>query len=83
MPGWIAFFSILAIIIIFGSAAGWYASGFTTWLDRVFGSDALAVVIMVLVFGVIIAFITSGGKDKEEFGAFKRLGLDLGKLFGK
>jgi hypothetical protein len=82
MPGWIAFFSIVAIIIIFGSAAGWYASGFSSWLERVFGSDALAIVIMVLVFGVIIAFITGSGKMREEYGAMKGLGFYADKLFG-
>lgn len=83
MPGWIAFFSILTIIIIFGSAAGWWASGFNSWLDNTFGSDALAIVIMIVVFGIIIAFITGSGKEKEELGAFKRVGINLGELFGK
>jgi len=83
MPGWIAFFSIVAIIIIFGSAAGWYAHGFNTWFENVFGSDALAIIIMVLVFGIIIAFITGSGKDKEQFGTFKKtFGIDFPKIFG-
>ena len=82
MPGWIATFSIIALIVIFGSAANWYAFGFTSWLDNIFGSDALAVVIMLLVFGVIIAFVTSGGKDKDQLNAFKRVGVDWPKLFG-
>src|SRR3989338_1914772 len=60
MPGLVAFFSVVTLIIIFGSAAGWWASGFDNWLESTFGSDALAVVIMILVFGVIIAFITGG-----------------------
>ena len=28
MPGWVAFFSVVTLIIIFGSAAGWWASRF-------------------------------------------------------
>lgn len=82
MPGWIAFASIIVLIIIFGSAAGWYASGFTSWLDSIFGSDALAIVIMLLVFGVIIAFVTSSGQEKEKLGAMKGLGFNWDKLFG-
>jgi len=82
MPGWIAFFAILSIIIIFGDAAGWWATGFNSWLDRTFGSDALAILIMLLVFGIIIAFVTGGGDDKEKVGAFRRMGFDIGKLFG-
>lgn len=82
MPGWIAFFSVAVIIIIFGSAANWFASGFNVWLSDVFGQDAVAVIIMLLVFGIIIAFITGGGKEKEQFSSFRRLGADFGKLFG-
>ncbi len=82
MPGWIAFFSIATLVVIFGSSAGWFASGFNVWLDDLFGSDALAVVIMVLVFGIIIAFVTGSGKEKEEYGAMKGLGFYADKLFG-
>ncbi len=83
MPGWIAFVSILLLIIIFGSAAGWWVSGFDIWLDRVFGSDALAVFIMLVVFGVIIAFVTGGEGEGEKLGGLKGLGINFDKLFGK
>jgi hypothetical protein len=83
MPGWVAFFSIIAIIIIFGSAAGWYATGFDGWLENIFGSDALAIFIMIVVFGVIIAFVTGGDSEREKLGGMKRIGIDFGKLFGK
>jgi membrane protease YdiL (CAAX protease family) len=79
-PGWVAFFSIIAIVFIFGSAAGWWASGFVQFLEDVFGSDALAVVIMIIIFGIIIAFIT-GGDERKEVGALKRIGVNLGELF--
>lgn len=82
MPGWIAFFSVITIIIIFGSSAGWWMSGFDVWLERVFGSDALAVVIMIVVFGVIIAFVTGSGKERKEYEAMKGLGFHFDKLFG-
>lgn len=83
MPGWIAFVSIIVLIIIFGSAAGWYASGFNSWLESVFGSDALAVVIMLLVFGIIIAFITGEDKAEKAGGIWRKLGFNIGELFGK
>lgn len=82
MPGWIAFISVVLLIIIFGSAAGWWVSGFNAWLERVFGSDAIAVFIMIVVFGVIIAFVTGGEGEREKIGGFKRMGMDFGKLFG-
>ncbi|MBL7054260.1 hypothetical protein ISS05_00715 [Candidatus Woesearchaeota archaeon] len=82
MPGWVALVSVITIVLIFGSAAGWYASGFNSWLESIFGSDALAIVIMLVVFGVIIAFITSGGKADDAGGIVKKMGFDFQRLFG-
>ena len=81
MPGWITFISLGIIIWIFGGAAGWWSSGFDQFLEEKFGAEAVAVIIMLLVFGVIIAWITSESKD-EKMG-LKRFGIDLDKLFKK
>ena len=48
-------------------------------MEDFFGSDAIGLIIMLLIFGIIISFITSEGK--EETG-FKKIGIDFGKLFG-
>ncbi|MBW2981088.1 hypothetical protein KY360_06755 [Candidatus Woesearchaeota archaeon] len=80
-PGWITFVSIMIILLIFGNAAGWWGSGWEVWLNRYFGSDAIAIIIMLLVFGVIIAWITGEG-SREQVGAWKRMGVDFSKLFG-
>lgn len=82
MPGWIAFISFVIILIIFGGAAGWWASGFSGWIADFFGDDAVAIVIMILVFGIIIAFITGGEGERERVSAAKRLGFNWDKLFG-
>jgi hypothetical protein len=82
MPGWIGLGSILAIIFIFGSSAGWWGGDVPSALEQFFGQDAIAVVIMILIFGIIIAFITSGGKE-DKTGALERLGINFGELFGK
>ena len=79
-PGWIGFVSVVAILFIFGGAAGWWAPNFMSFIDGIFGSDSISVVIMILIFGLIIAFIT--GEDKKEYGAFRRLGFNIGELFG-
>lgn len=81
MPGWITFISLIIILWIFGGAAGWWSSGFDDFLERNFGSEAVAIVIMLLVFGIIIAWITS--EPKEEKMGLKRFGIDLDKLFKK
>ena len=83
MPGWIAFFSVFVIIVIFGSSAGWFARGFSGWLENFFGADAVAIVIMILVFGIIIAFITGESGKREQLTSMQRMGMDFSKLFGK
>ena len=82
LPGWIAFLSFMTILLIFGSAAGWWASGFNGWLGDFFGEDAIAIIIMLLVFGIIIAFITGDSGESEARSSMKRMGVDFGKLFG-
>ena len=82
-PGWIGLVSIVIIAFIFGSAAGWWQVGFLDWLDSIFGSDVIAVIIMILVFGVIIAFVTGGGEAERKGGYLERAGLNLGELFSK
>src|SRR3989338_2721275 len=83
MPGWIMVFSLVVIIIIFGGAAGWWSGQFGNSLERIFGTEAIAVAIMLLVFGIVIAWITSESKEKEDRALMNRLGVDFSKLFGK
>jgi len=83
MPGWITAFSLVVIIIIFGGAAGWWSGQFGNNLENIFGTEAIAVAIMLLVFGIVIAWITSESKEKEDRALMNRLGVDFSKLFGK
>ena len=82
MPGWIAFFSFAAIVIIFGGSAGWWNGTFNYYLESVLGEEAIAIAIMLLVFGLIIAWITSDSKEREDRTLLNRAGMDLSKLFG-
>ncbi len=81
-PGWVGLFSIVTIIYIFGSASGWWNAGVLDWLEGVFGSDVVAVLIMILVFGIIIAFVTGGGSQGEKASASQKIGIEWNKLFG-
>ena len=81
-PGWVGLFSIVTLVFIFGSAAGLWQTGVLNWLDNIFGSDVLAIVIMLLVFGIIIAFVTGGGEAEKAGGALRRFNINLGELFG-
>ena len=82
MPGWIAFFSFATIVVIFGGSAGWWDGTFNYYLERVLGEEAIAIAIMFLVFGLIIAWITSDSKEREDRTLINRVGVDFGKLFG-
>ncbi len=81
MPGWIGFFSLLSIIYIFGAAANWWGGNFASTLEDFFGEDAVAIFIMIVVFGIIISFVTS--TTDKKVGAMERLGFNFNELFGK
>lgn len=78
MPGWVAFFSLITIVIIFGGAAGWWSGYLGQNLEYIFGTESIAIVIMLLAFGLVIAWITSEPKQGQGM-----LNLDFSKLFGK
>ena len=83
MPGWITLGSLIVIVLIFGGSAGWWDSGFGQTLENFFGTEGVAIFIMLLTFGIIIAWVTSESKEKDEKTMFNRLGVDFDKLFGK
>lgn len=83
MPGWITLISLIVVVLIFGGSAGWWDSGFGQTLENFFGTEGVAVFIMLVVFGLIIAWITSDSKEKEDRTILNRLGMDFSKLFGK
>ncbi len=62
--GWVAVVSFLIILIIFGAAAGWWDGW--DWIIRFFGDDAVALIVMLLVFGIIIAYIMGDKKDPDD-----------------
>ena len=80
MPGWITFASLVVIILIFGGAAGWWSGDFGNTLEDFFGTEGIAIALMLLTFGIIIAWITHESKDKSAANA---VGIDFSKLFGK
>ena len=83
MPGWITLVSLIVIILIFGGAAGWWDNSFGSTLENFFGTEGVAIFIMLIFFGLVIAWITSESKEREERTILNRLGMDFSKLFGK
>ena len=81
-PGWITLVSIIIILVIFGSAAEWWSPSITSSINNFFGTDVLSIVVMILVFGIIIAYITSEPKE-GGVSSLKKAGIDFDKLFKK
>ena len=82
MPGWVAFFAFATIVAIFGGSAGWWNGTFNYYLENLLGDEYIAIIVMILVFGLIIAWITSDSKEREDRTLMNRVGMDFGKLFG-
>jgi len=80
IQGWIAVLSFIAVVYIFGAAADlWHIPNWLGWLHD---PDAQALVVVLLIFGLVVWFVT---KDDESAGesALKSLGDTVAELFKK
>jgi len=77
--GWMIVVAVVVVGIIFGNAAGWFQ--LPGWLNFMAEPTTRAFIIILLIFGVIIAFITS--EQSEGEGAWRNIGHDLTRLFKK
>jgi hypothetical protein len=80
LSGWMAIFSFIAIVLIFGGAAGWWVniSDYIYWMD----DDTLALIVMILVFGIIVWYVTKPDTKSEAGFRIGKSIEDIGKLFG-
>jgi len=78
IAGWAVGFAILATLFIFGTAAYWWE--LPNWLNFLYDSDTQALIVILLVFGALIAFITSDDKpnDPKKYSTIE----DLGRIMG-
>ncbi|MFH1505683.1 MAG: hypothetical protein ABIE94_01700 [archaeon] len=79
LAGFAVIISFIAIIIIFGGAAGWWGGQWPVWLRWLGNPDAQVIIVGLLVFGIIIFFVTSEPKDKGEGGT--KFLKDFGKVW--
>ncbi|MBW2990816.1 hypothetical protein KY348_03860 [Candidatus Woesearchaeota archaeon] len=77
LSGWIVIVAIITVVAIFGSAVGWFRM--PIWLGFLQDPELQALIVMVLVFGIIIWFITKEPKEKKET---KEAGKFLKDYFG-
>ena len=82
LAGWAVMFAIVATIVIFGNAANWF--NLPSWLYFLQDSETQALVVVVLVFALIIYFITKEDKpkDSKEPSFMESLGKALQKPKG-
>lgn len=74
LSGWFAAFAFGVIIYIFGSSANWWNR--PEWLYFLDNPDTIALIVVILVFAIIIWFVTksdNNGKNKEK-SLFEKLG---------
>ena len=66
LGGVVAVLALLIILFIFGSSAGWFGHGWPSWLGFMNDSDTLMVIVVLIIFGLIVAFITHTEPTEEE-----------------
>jgi len=63
LAGWAVIFAIAATVFVFGSAAQWF--DLPNWASFLLDSQTQALIVVVLVFALIIWFITKEDKEKK------------------
>ncbi|MBW2989797.1 hypothetical protein KY358_05775 [Candidatus Woesearchaeota archaeon] len=81
LSGWIGILSFIIILAIFGGAAGWW--GDWSWLYSFFGGETIAVIVMILVFAIIVWWITRGEAQENKLNALSGIGKWVGDMFKK
>lgn len=72
VTGTIVILSIIAVVWIFGASANWWQGW--GWFNNLFGADTMAIVVMILVFALIMWFITREDSVSDGDGMMKQLG---------
>ena len=78
VTSWIVILSVIAIIWTFGAAANWWGGWY--WLDNIFGQDTIAILVMILAFGLVIWFVTKDDTKESSGDGFLK---QIGTLFKK
>ena len=66
LSGWIVLASFIAVALIFGSSTGWF--NLPNWLYFLTNPEFESLVVMILVFGIIIWFVTKDDSHKPAPG---------------
>jgi len=74
LAGFAVIISFIAVIIIFGGSAGWWGGDWPVWLNWLGNPDAQIIVVGLLVFGIIIWFVTAEPKERNKDDFLKGIG---------
>lgn len=77
---WIFILSLIVVIWAFGAAAGKLPGW--DWIQSNLGEEVVSFVIIILVFALIIAFITGRDEGKEKASKLAGFGQSIGDFFG-
>ncbi len=80
IQGWMVFIAMAAVFYIFGSAAGWWQT--PTTLGFLNNSDTQALIVIVLIFGIIVWWVTSEPEKQTKVGFLQKAGEGLAGIFG-
>lgn len=79
LAGWVGIGAFIAVAWIFGSAAGFFGEGFLALPAFLQDPDTQALIVMILVFGLIIMFITSEREGPSVTGGLGKLIDGIGR----
>ena len=79
LSGWAVMFAIIATVVIFGAAANWFNLPY--WLFFLEDTETQSLIIVILVFALIIWFITKEENSQALWKNLERLWKSLNKFY--
>ena len=81
VTGGIVILALIIVIAIFGKAAAWWGEGVSLpwWLSWLEDPNTQTLVVVIIIFGIIIWFITRSGQQTQGSGFLE----EFGKLFSR
>ena len=80
--GWLAVLAAIVIAFIFARAAGLGWGNLPDWLSFLDDPSTVGLIVVVLVFIVVIAYITAEPNPQSQAGTWGKVGEEIGQLFG-
>lgn len=66
LGGIVTLLSVLIIFFVFATSAGWFNMALPNWLGFLSDPDTQALIVVLLMFGIIVMFVTGGGDGSSS-----------------